>query len=125
MIRLDTTTKKLEIKLGGSHTTTAPKVTTSYYDVRSTEKLDNSEYRYTSTISTTNGTTDVTIVAAPGQVGTTRNIDGIIVYNGDSVSATVTIKIDDGGTETTLINKTLTSAQSLFYEHGVGWQVTP
>lgn len=125
MIRLDTPTKKLEIRLSGVHTTTAPKVTVSYYDVRSTEKLDNSEYRYNSTTSTTNGTTDVTIVAAPGQVGTTRNIDGIIVYNGDTVSASVTIKIDDGGTETTLINKTLTSAQSLFYEHGVGWQVTP
>jgi len=125
MIRLDTTTKKLEIKLGGAHTTTAPKVTVTYYDVRSVEKLDNSEYRHTSTNTTTNGSTDVTICAAPAQVGTTRNIDGIMVYNADSVNATVTIKFDDGGTEYPIINKTLSSAQSLFYEHGAGWQVTP
>lgn len=124
MIRLDKTTRKLQIVLGGAVATTDAECTVSYYDVPSQTKLnDFSEYRGALQVSVSDDTTDVDICAAPTVAGTVRNIDYINIYNKDSASIQVTVKIDDGGTETILIRRTLTTLQTLFYEDGAGWIV--
>jgi hypothetical protein len=46
-----------------------------------------------------NSTSDVTILAAPGSVNPRREVQKLVIYNKDTVSATVTVKTDDGTTE--------------------------
>ena len=123
MIYLDTTTRKLQLVLAGAKTTNHLKISVSYYDVINQTKEDNSEYRGSQQVATSNNTTDVDICAAPLHVGTIRNIRNITIYNADTVNATVTVKLDDGGTETIYITHVLTTTQSLIYEDGAGWMV--
>jgi len=123
MITLDTTTKKLEIGLGGAVAATEPHVTVCYYDVPGQTKSDFSEYRRATKLSKTSGATPVTICEAPSQSGTTRGIVYLCVFNADSGSVTPTIRIDDGGTDYTQYGQALAAGKSLIYEHGAGWSV--
>jgi len=123
VIRLDSTTRKLQAVLAGVVTASQPQCSVHFYDVPSQEKTDFSEYRGAVKNTDTNDTTDVDICAAPLKAGTIRNIDYISIYNKDSASVQVTVKIDDSGTETILIRRTLTTLQTLFYEDGAGWIV--
>jgi hypothetical protein len=123
VIRLHKTTTALQAVLGGAPATTQPQVTVGYYDVPAQEKISASEYRGAMQVTNTNSTTDVTICAAPQLEGTVRNIDHVCVYNKDSGSVTVTLKLDDGGTETILLSQALATTESLVYERGQGWQV--
>ena len=121
MIRLDSATRKLQIVLGGAITTAQLQVTVNYYD----ETIDNQNptTRHFVKVSASNSTTDVDICLAP-RVGFIRNIDTLTVYNADSVAATVTIKMDDSGTETILVKRSIATLASLHYEVGVGWYVS-
>lgn len=121
MIRLTKTTTKLQIVLDAAGTDVIANV--FYYDVRAMAKPDNSEYQGAWQATASNGTTDVDICAAPGN-NIVRNIDTIHVYNGNAATRVVTIKIDDGGTDKTLLVKSLTTGQNLIYDAGgAGWQV--
>lgn len=120
MIRLTKTTTKLQLVLDAAGTDVIANV--FYYDVKARSKPDNSEYQGAWLKTASNGTTDVDICAAP-DANTIRNIDTITVYNGNAATRVVTIKIDDGGTDGTLISKSLTTLQNLVYEAGTGWQV--
>lgn len=122
MIRLDSTTRKLEVILAGAKTTVDAKVTVSYYDVPAQTKNDFSEYRGVTQVATTNGAADVTICNAPTG-NAVRNVDTIQVHNADTANITATVKMDDGGTETPLVKQTLTTGQTLMYEHGSGWKI--
>lgn len=122
MYVLDTTTRKLQIVLSGSHTTTAPKTYVVYYDVPAQAKPDNSEYLRSVQVATTNGATDVDICAAPNVNGTRRNIENITIHNIDSANVTLTIKLDDGGTETILFKCTLATLEMLVYDVGANWR---
>ena len=62
---------------------------------------------------TSNGTTPVEVVAAPGS-STKRVIKSMIVYNNDTVSATITITYDNGTTERTLCKVTLAAGDQLY-----------
>lgn len=122
MIRLTKTTTKLEVKLDNTGTDVI--INTFYYDIKDRIKPDNSEYRGAWTVTASNGTTPVTACAAPDQANTIRNIDTIQIYNGNAGTRIVTIQIDDGGTETALLVKSLTTGQNLIYDaHGAGWVV--
>ena len=94
MINLDATTKKLQVVLGGAITTNQLDITSSYVDV------SQSDFAMTGAGTTniaSNSTTAVDIVAAPA-VTTTRQVKYIKVYNNDTVSATVTIRYNNNGT---------------------------
>jgi hypothetical protein len=62
----------------------------------------------------TNSTTDVTVVSSPG-ASEQKLIRNITVYNADTVSATVILKLDDGGTERILVRATLATLETLNY----------
>jgi len=74
--------------------------------------------------STSNNTTDATIVTAPASQQGIRNVHSIQVYNADTATATVTIKIDDNGTETILVKQAVRTGHTLQYEDGTGWTLT-
>jgi hypothetical protein len=63
----------------------------------------------------TNSTTAVTAVAAPAS-GKRRLIRSISVHNNDTVSATVTIRIDVSGTKYILHKESLDSGKQLLYD---------
>ena len=123
MIYLDSATRKLEIGLAGAVATTEPHVTVSYYDVPPQTKQDNSEYRGATKLTKTSGATPVTICEAPAQNGTTRNIQYISVQNADSGAVTVTIRIDDGGTDYNQCVQQLAAGETLMFEREGGWQI--
>ena len=115
---LDATTKSLEIKLGGAVTTNQLPVAVSYVDIsQSTFAVS----AMSSTDTQSNGATAVTIVAAPGAT-TTRVPKRIWVRNADTVSATVTIQLNN--TATALrpeVVFTLLTGETLIYEDAAGW----
>lgn len=69
---------------------------------------------------TANGTTAVTIVAAPAS-GTKRQVKEVSLYNADSASVTATIRINDNGTNRTLRVVTLLPGETLQFVDGHGW----
>lgn len=123
MIPLDTTTRKLQAFMSGAAVTTNPKVTVSYYDVPRQEKKDTSEYLRTAQFTSLAGTTETDICAAPTVQGTVRNIEYISVYNIDSASVTVTICVDDSGTNWEQVQITLATTESAVWTPESGWNV--
>ena len=64
---------------------------------------------------TTNGTTAVEMVAAPGS-STQRIVKSLTVYNADTVDATVFVTFDNGTNERRLFQVTLSSGDQLYYD---------
>lgn len=120
MILLDDTDKLLEIVLAGAHATTAPPFTSSYVDVNQSTfavsamgELDG----------VANGSTDVTVVAAPGAT-TTRKIQHLSVYNVDTAAVVLTVQLDHGGTNRIVWKGTLAVGDTLIYVDTLGFKVT-
>lgn len=114
MIRLDSTTRKLQIVLGGAVTTNQLPVVLSWSDKTT------SSYTGGSTVSNTNNTTAVDIAAAPG-ASTVRDIDHVSINNIDTAVATVTVRYNDNGTTYTIVKVTLSVGDQLIYTHAAGW----
>jgi hypothetical protein len=124
MIRLHHTDKILQAFLAGAAATTNPTVTVGFYDVPNKEKPDNSEYRGSVQYTVLAGTTETEICAAPAIAGTVRNIDYISIYNTDTAPVTVTVCIDDAGTNRIQAQMTLASTESGIWSSNSGdWQV--
>jgi hypothetical protein len=123
VIRLDRTNRKLEAVLAGAITTTQPHCIVSFYDVPAQSKDDFSEYRGATKITATNSATAVTICEAPGVNGTVRNIDYISIQNRDSVSATVTVQIDDANTDYVLVSQSVAAGKTLEWTRSAGWKI--
>ncbi len=106
--------KKLEFVLSGAVATNELSFTASYADKTTTD------FTPAGTDGVSNGTTPVTLVAAPA-ASTQRMISGISIYNGDTVSATVTVNLDNNGTDRTVIKVTLGVGESLHFFTDTGW----
>lgn len=119
MIKLDETTKTIEVDLDAAVTTNQLQVYSSYSDVNQTNFGATAAG---SQNATTNDTTAVTIVSAPSAT-TTRKVDLITVYNADTLSADVTIQLNNNSTLVTLVKQTLESGETLQYADGEGWSV--
>lgn len=116
MITLDSTTKELQAVLAGSSSSTGCQITASFYD----ENNEGRDTKHGSKESVTNNTTDVVICSAPSQ-NSVRNIERVSIYNADSITSTVTVKMDDGTTETIIIKVALATLESLHYDYHGGW----
>lgn len=116
MIRLDTTTRKLQAVLAGAITTNNLPITVSYADKTS------GDYAGATQLTNTNGVTAADICAAPA-ASTVRDVDYISVRNSDTVAAVVTIRYNDNATLYTIVTATLAVGDQLIYVHGQGWQV--
>lgn len=115
MIRLDTTTRKLQALLGGAVATTEPGCVVSWSDKTATT------YTGGATVIATNGTTPVDICAAPG-ASTVRDVDYISIRNNDTASISLTVRYNDNGTTYALIVATLATLEKLEYTHATGWK---
>lgn len=122
MIYLDGSSEKLEIVLGGAKTTNDCPYFSSFYDVPRQQITDYSELPGGNKFGNTNGTTAVTLVAAPNQ-SVTRNVRHMSISNQDTVATVVTVRINDGSNTYILSEVSLTANQTLTYESGAGWSV--
>src|SRR4051812_38192597 len=121
MIVLNTTSQSLQATLAAGTSTTPLDVTVVYYD--RLPQASDSEPRYTSQESTISSATVTTICAAPGQDGIVRNVVSIFGYNRDVTSATLAFNKLASTVSTFHKKATLTTGQTLWYEHGFGWAV--
>ena len=117
MIILDTTTKTLELKLGGTVATNQLPFLTCYVDhVMSTS--------YTPAVQhgNSNGTNVVTILTAPAS-SVQRSLKYCNVRNRDTAAATVTVQLNDNGTVREVLSCTLQVNDTLFYSDTDNWSV--
>lgn len=116
-MKLTTTNDKIQVVLGGA-------VTTNQLQCLCTYKV------YTTTTTTdgkvainTNNTTDVDLAGAPSS-GQTYDIQNINIFNKDTVSATVTVKLDVSGTETILYKGVVGVNDVISWTAEGGWKNT-
>lgn len=112
---LQNTTDSIEIKLGGTITTNQLDFVADWVDVTATA------YSPGRTTGVTNNTTAVTVVGSPA-ASTTRKVRRLVVYNTDTVSATVTIQYNENGTIRIQTKATLSSGDTLEYVEGIGFR---
>lgn len=115
MIILKDTTS-LELKLGGSVTSSQLPFYVAYVDSTSTN------YTPSNTNGTSNNTTVVTIVSAPSS-GVVRTIKYISLDNSDSVDTQVILQINESSTIRKIIDFTLETGDRLEYTDTVGFRV--
>jgi len=72
---------------------------------------------------TLNGTSEVTLVAAPG-ANTTRTLAYLSIFNADTAAVTVTIKFANDAARRVLVKATLAVGQSLPYKYPVVMEAT-
>jgi hypothetical protein len=113
---LDSTSKSIEILLGGTVTTYQLPVAVSYIDYSTSSATPGGSDTQT------NNTTPVTIAAAPG-ASVQRKVTEIFVYNADTVDAVVTIQLNNGGTLRKQIKVTLSTGEALQYTSEKNWNV--
>jgi len=105
MFILDATTKSLKANLTAAATTTNPDFATAWADSNGTT------FTGGSTDGAFNGTTDVTLAAAPSS-GNQRYIKFARIHNRDSAAVTVNIKYDNNGTQRIVQRVTLGSGET-------------
>lgn len=111
---LDATTKTIELILGAAATTNAMPVTVDYVDLTTTTTLAGSSDTQS------NGTTAVTIVAAPA-ASTQRKVNALTVFNADTASKVVTIRLNNNATLRNIISVTLQVGDTIGYSDTGGW----
>lgn len=115
MLVLDTTTKSLEVILTAS--STAPlNISTSYREITATG------YSAGSTLANTNGTTQVTALAAPAS-GAQRVVDDLVIFNPNAASAEVIVRYNLASNYFVLHRVILNQYERLQYSDNDGWTV--
>lgn len=116
-MKLTTTNDKLQVVLGSAIITNQLQCLTTYKVYTSTTTVDGK------IAINTNNTTDVDLAGAPSS-GETYDIQNINIYNNDTVSATVTIKLDVSGTETILYKGVVGVGDVISWTAEGGWKNT-
>ena len=110
--------EKIQLVLAGAITTNQLQWTASYQTVDG----NGMTLPMLSAHGVSNDTTDVDVVAAAG-VSKTNQITYLSVYNADTVSATVTIKLDSSGTERIIRKALLQAGDTLEFSREFGWKI--
>lgn len=113
---LDSTTKLLKGVLSGA-ASPAPQSCVAYRDID-----QNGRETYGSTQIVFDGSTEITMAAAPGEA-TARKIESIDVHNADNAQVTLSIFVDDGTTNWIVFKGTLETLESVNWTPGSGWRV--
>lgn len=116
-MKLTTTNDKLQIVLSGAVTTNQLQCVTSYKIFTTSATTDGK------LAVNTNDTTDVNLAGAPSS-GEVYDIQNINIFNNDTASATVTIKLDVSGTETILYKGVVGVNDVISWSGEGGWQNT-
>jgi hypothetical protein len=117
MIILDSTLRKLQLKLSGATTTNELPFVVSYVDITSTTFIAGSSNGLSS------GASSVDVLSAPG-AATQRQVKFLSVQNNDTASATVTVIYNDNGTQRTIWKGLLAVGDNLQYTDGEGFRIT-
>jgi hypothetical protein len=117
MLILSSTSHTIEAKLTGAPTTPL-EYAVSYVDVTTTT------YTPIGDAGTIPDATNTTIIAAPGDGSTQRQIKQITIYNADNATATVAIQKYNGTTRRIACKVTLLVGQTLQYNDGEGFKIT-
>jgi hypothetical protein len=119
LILLDTTTRTLEVLLGGAVTTSQLPAVATYVDTSFTGATPVAP---ASSNTATNNTTAVTVLAAPA-ASTQRKLLFLSLFNADTVAAVVTLRYNDNGTLRKVLAPTLQAGETLLYNDGEGFRV--
>jgi hypothetical protein len=109
-MHLDATTKSIEVDLAGAVATNQLEITVHYDQYTSLFRLD----AIAEAATVTNNTTAVTALAAPAATKI-RHLRLLTVYNADTVPATATVQINDGGTIRRVMAQLLQPGETLVY----------
>jgi len=119
---LTDTNDTLEAFLGEAIATSQPTYIIKYIDIETTSFGMNGAGHSAGSL---NGTSDVTVVAAPSS-GVHRHVKSIIICNVDTITHTVTVQLDDDGTEIPAVSATqVTAGRTLYWSEETGWVVQP
>jgi hypothetical protein len=113
------TTFKLDVVLAAPTTTNALEIICDYRDINR-EGVYSAPATTTVTIAVS---TDVLVLAAPGDNNPRREIMRLSAHNPDVSTATVIFKKDNGTVERKAARQALLQNETLIYEIGSGWQV--
>lgn len=113
---LDTITKSLEIVLGAAVAANQLPLVAVYSDQTPTT------FTPASNDGQSNGVTAVTLVPAPA-ASTQRRIHSLSIWNADTQSVTVTVRLNNNSTMRIIIKVALAVGDSLTYEAQSGWIV--
>lgn len=109
-----TTSDILEAVSDATATTTEPIVRVDYVDITTTAFTPG---RFLGSL---NGTTDVTITAAPA-ASTTRQVKYVSISNIDTVAHAITVKTNDGSSDYIEIVTTMQAGETLVWTPELGW----
>jgi len=118
MLILDTNTRSLQVVLGTAKTTNDMAVAGCFVNHNSVFEVT----ALTSFGANTNGTTAVTLVAAPAS-GQVRQVKNLTIINLDTTGKQVTVRLNDNNTLRSLITVFLDANDVLQYSDGDGWEV--
>lgn len=116
MLILTETTDSLQVKLGGTVTTSQAQCFVSYRNTTS------SSITPLKNVTNTNNTTAVTLVSSPS-ASNQRVVDYLSIYNADTASMTVTVLFNANGTIYELFVGTLNIGEKIEYQEGTGFSV--
>lgn len=120
MILLDATNRSLQITLSAAKTTNDCPFVASYVDIAQTGfAMQNASTQD----GTSNGTSVVTILAAPG-AGNTRQLKYFSLYNADTVAVSVTVTYNDNSTLRKMVTFIIAVGSALVYNAEKGWSTT-
>lgn len=118
-VSLDTTTKSLEVVLSATVTTNQLPFVAGYVDISQANLVLTAVQE---SDGTTNNTTAVTLLSAPA-ASTSRQLKYLSIYNADTVSATVTVRVNNNSTTRTTWKGTLAAGDVLLFDDGRGFYV--
>ena len=116
MVILDTTAKLIEVALDA-----APSVNELHW-IASWADMDATTFVPGAASGLTTGTTPVTVVAAPASA-TQRQVKFLSVFNTDTSNATLTLRLDTGGTDRTLWRGVLAPGEAVQFVDRQGFSV--
>ena len=117
MIVLNTANRSLQYLLGGAVAANQLPFVVQYVNVTREGVTHNNSANGIS-----NSGTAVTVLGAPS-AGEKRVIQSFSVYNADTASATVTVRLNDNGTLRNIVVVTLSASDHLIYTNAAGWFV--
>jgi hypothetical protein len=112
LLILDTTTKKLQVKLGAAG---AIPFTSHWTDITTTTFVPGEADGYS------DGTNPVQIVAAPA-ASTERKVQAVTFYNNTGTACTVIVEVSDNGTIYRMLSIALSTGEMLHYTDADGWR---
>jgi len=114
---LTSTLQKIQALMGGAATTTNPAVVVDWVDI-----VVASGGTPGASINALNGATAVDIIPAPA-ASTFRKVNGIWIFQEDTVAQIVTVRYNDNGTNRILVRTSLNPGDTLQFSDAEGWKV--